>query len=839
MTTPLRTRQLHDAWIVTPEYGPIPDRVVAAGGIPAQVPGVVHTDLLAAGLIEDPYVGLNERAQEWIGSTSWIYRTEFVWGDDERDERTDLHFHGLDTVATVLLNGEAVLFAQNQHRGYRVPVADRLRTGVNRLEVRFGAPVPEADRRSLELGYRPHVNHHPYNALRKMACSYGWDWGLDTATSGIWRPVALETWRTARFDSVSVSSLVEGTDGVVTVKVRLDRTGAETVKVRVSAAGASVDADVTGREAELTLRIGDVPLWWPHGYGDQPLVDLTVELRYGDGLLDVDERRIGFRTVRLDTEPDDAGTPFRIVVNDRAIAVKGVNWIPDDAFPSRVTKDRVGKRLQQAVDANVNLVRVWGGGIFESDDFYETADELGLLVWQDFLLACAAYSEEDPLRSEIEAEARENVARLSSHAALVVLNGNNENTWGYEDWGWKPRLEGKTWGAYYYDTLFPSIVNELAPHVGYTPGSPFSPDTSRAPNDPEHGTVHIWDLWNQKDYPHYRDYRPRFVAEFGWQGPPTWSTLTRAITDQPITPESPAMLVHQKAAEGNVKLTDGLVHHLPLPNTMPEWHWAMSLNQAVAIRTAIGWFRSLQPRCMGTILWQLNDCWPAVSWAAIDGDGRRKPLWYAMRDAYSPRLVTVQPEGDRLEVAVVNDTADRWDATVTISRRALRGEVICESEATITVEPWGAVRVPIDNAVAAPGEPAGEFLVAAVDGRRGFWWFVEPRDLKRLTPSFAARAWRIHGGVQISVVAHTLVREVSVLADIVSPEAEADRMLVDLLPGEVGVFTVRCAAEIEPELFLDARVLRHLGQLVSDDGDDAESPSIGHPVLRDAVAAVD
>jgi beta-mannosidase len=429
-------------------------------------------------------------------------------------------------------------------------------------------------------------------------------------------------------------------------------------------------------------------------------------------------------------------------------------------------------------------------------------------------MACAAYSEDEPLRSEIEAEARENVARIGSHASLVILNGNNENTWGFEDWGWKPRLEGRTWGAYYYDELFPSIVEELAPHVGYTPGSPFSPDPSRAPNDPNHGTMHIWDLWNQKDYPHYRDYRPRFVSEFGWQGPPTWSTLTRAITDEPMTPESPAMLVHQKAAEGNVKLTDGLVNHLPLPNTMPEWHWAMSLNQAMAIRTAIGWFRSLQPRCMGTILWQLNDCWPAVSWAAIDGDGRLKPLWYAMRDAYAPRLVTVQPEGERLEVSVVNDTAEPWVGRVAITRRTLDGEVVAAAEASVTVEPWGSARVPVAHAVATSGEPQAEFLLAELDGQRAFWWFAEPRDLAPVVPAFDADARRTGDGVAVTVTARTVVRELSLLADKVSPKAEVDRMLVDLLPGDEVVFSVRCAPDVDPALFLDRGVLRHLGDLL-------------------------
>ena len=812
-TSRLRRRALHEGWTVSAGTGPVPDRVSSAAPVPAAVPGVVHTDLLAAGLIDDPYIGLNEKAQEWIGSTAWDYSVDFHW-DGEGGDRTDLAFLGLDTVATVVLNGETVLTSENQHRRYRVPVTDRLRQGANRLEVRFAAPVPEADRRSLELGYRPHVNHHPFNALRKMACSFGWDWGPDTSTSGIWRPVFLESWSTARFDTVSVSPTVEGADGVVTVRVQLDRTGSDALTVQATCSGVSAMAEVRGTTAEVRLRIPDAPLWWPRGYGEQPLADLTIDLLDRDEVLDTESRRIGFRTVELDTEPDEHGTPFRVVVNGRPVAVKGVNWIPDDAFPSRIPAERVRSRLEQAVDANVNLIRVWGGGLFETDDFYGIADELGLLVWQDFLLACAAYSEDDPLRREIEAEARENIARIGSHPALVVLNGNNENIWGHEDWGWKPRLQGKSWGALYYYELFPRIVEEIAPQVGYTPGSPFSPGGVAAPNDPEHGTMHIWDLWNQKDYPHYRDYRPRFVSEFGWQGPPAWSTLTRAVTDQPLTPESPGMLVHQKAAEGNVKLIDGLVPHLPLPDSMPEWHWAMSLNQAVAIRTAVEWFRSLQPRCMGTILWQLNDCWPVVSWAAIDGDGVRKPLWYAMRDAYEPRLITIQPEDGRLEVALVNDTGRPWDTTLRVSRRRFDGVELMATEVKVQVGGWDAVRVPVGSATADPADPAGEFLVAEAGDRRAFWWFTEPRASTSAPPKFDAEARATENGVEVTVSARSVLREVSILADVVSPSAEVDRMLVNLLPGEQAVFQIRCSGDVEPERFLDPLVLRSLGQLL-------------------------
>lgn len=808
----MKTRELHDDWTVEALDGPVPSDVRDRGAFPAAVPGVVHTDLITAGLLSDPYLGLAEKQQEWVGSTSWLYQSDFEWQPDGAS-RHDLRFAGLDTVATIRLNGHRILESENQHRSYRVDVTDTLVAGTNRLEVRFAAPVPEADRRSLELGYRPHVNHHPFNSIRKMACSYGWDWGIDTATSGIWKPVQLQSWSDARIVELVVLPDHDGTDGSVTVRATLDRVTEAPLTLRITVGGESAEAPVSGNEVAVAVTVPGAARWWPRGYGDQPTFELVAELRAESSILDERSRTIGFRSVTLDTTPDDAGTPFRIVVNGQPIAVKGVNWIPDDAFPGRIERSRMFERLGQAADANINLLRVWGGGLFESDDFYDAADQLGLLVWQDFLLACAAYSEEEPMRSEIEAEARENVARLGSHPSLVVLNGNNENLWGFADWGWQPRLEGRSWGELYYRTMFPAIVAELAPHVGYTPGSPFSPDASADPNDPQHGTMHIWDLWNQKDYPHYRDYRPRFVSEFGWQGPPTWSTLTESLSDSPLTPESPGMLVHQKADNGNVKLTDGLVAHLPLPNVMQDWHWAMSLNQAVAIRTAVEWFRSLQPHCTGTILWQLNDCWPVVSWAAIDGYGRLKPLWYAVRDAYAPRLLTIQPTDSGLRLVAVNDSADDWHATAKVERTSFDGTPLASEDIEFTVPAFATRGVDLAASISRPGEPAREVLVATAGEHRGLWWFAEARDSELAPPLWDASAVRVDRGVEVRVVARSLIRDVALLADVVAADATVDRMLVTLLPGEEAVFTVETKWSGDPHRFVENDVLRSMNDL--------------------------
>jgi beta-mannosidase len=806
------------AWTIEPTGAAVPHTIRDAGPITASVPGAVHTDLLTSGLIPDPYVDENEKTQSWIGLTDWTYRTTVRWDPDGSD-RQELVFEGIDTIARIRLAGEEIAATRNMHRSYRIDVTGRLAPGDNALEVRISSPIKSADAASLALGYRPHTNHHPYNAIRKMACSFGWDWGIDTSTSALWKPVSLETWSEVRFAGVAVAGdVIDGTPrlrvtaDVATAPARADGLALE---VLVKVAGIETRAPVIDGAAILDLDVDGAALWWPRGYGAAVLHDAHITLLHGERVLDQRHHRVGFRSVEARTTHDEAGVGFVMVVNGQNVHVRGANWIPDDAFLHRVDRARYARRLTQAEFANINLIRVWGGGIYESEDFYTECDERGILTWQDFLLACAAYAEDEPLWSEIEAEAREAIVRISAHPSLVVLNGNNENNWGFQDWDWNKRLDGRTWGAGYYYDLFPSLVAELAPHVAYTPGSPFTPDPDAPQNDPDRGTAHVWDLWNEKDWTHYRDQRPRFVSEFGWQGPPTWSTLTQAIHDDPLTPESPGMLVHQKAIKGNDKLTDGLTAHFPLPNTMEDWHWAMSLNQAIAVRTAIEWYRSLTPHCMGTIVWQLNDCWPVTSWAAIDGYERPKPLLYALKQAHADRLVTIQPAGDDLRICLVNDSPTPWMGVLELERRTFAGELLQSEKKDVDVSSGSAISISASTGIAIPKIAAGEFVVARLGADRALWFFAEYRA-SHLLPADLSVASRIEGDDWIvSVKASTLVRELTLQADRIAPGAVADCALETLLPGETVDIRVAGAAGVEPARFAEAIILRCANDLVA------------------------
>jgi beta-mannosidase len=825
---------LHDGWLLSATTGPVPAHI-AGRTVPAQVPGSTHLDLLAAGLIPDPYLDRAEQELAWAHRTGWRYALRFDAPALVLDERADLAFDGLDTVATIELNGHVLGATANMHRSYRFDAREALRAGANELVVSFRSALEYAEQVQRGLGRRSRDYPHPFNMVRKMACSFGWDWGPDLQTAGIWKPVRLERWTTARLARVRpLATVTDDGIGRIEVHAGIERAGTaddRELVLAVRADGREVRAEVPAREtsAMVTIEIPDVALWWPDGYGDQPLYDLVVELRDGAGAkLDAATRRIGFRTVIVDVTPDEIGTPFTVVVNGKPVFVKGANWIPDDHFLTRITRDRLARRVDQAIGAHINLLRVWGGGIYETEDFYGVCDERGMLVWQDFPFACAAYPEEEPLLSEVEAEARENVARLASHPSLAMWNGANECMWGYCDWGWRDELGERTWGYGYYTELLPRIVAELDPTRFYAANSPYSPSLPLDqvhPNDGNHGTRHEWRVWNAAGYTAYREHVPRFCSEFGFQAPPTWATLQRWIHDEPLTTASPAFLLHQKAEDGNGKLDRGFAPHLPRPATFADWHWTTQLNQARAVVFAIEHFRSWWPRTAGAIVWQLNDCWPVTSWSAVDGDERPKPLWYALRHACAPRLLTIQPRDGRSVLIAVNDTDTVWTGTVRAERQSFDADVKDATAIELDVAPRSVARLDLPGSLLKPTDPKREILVAASGVARAVHPFLEDLELGYEPRALTAGATAVERGYRVDVRATSFVRDVAVFADRLAPDAEVDEMLVTLLAGETHSFFVRTAARLDPARLTGPPVLRTANDLCR--------PGAPHPAVAD------
>ena len=867
----LRLARVHDrSRGVTHDLSDVPDGLVGRD-VPATVPGCAHTDLLAAGLIDDPYLADNELRLLWTGRCDWTYARAFDAPPDLAGRRhVELCFDGLDTVATVLLNGAEVGRTRNMHRRYRLDVAGAIRPGSNDLEVRFGAPLPAMWDKQAEVGELPRAGggrnpSQPHNMLRKMSCNTGWDWGPVVPTAGIWRGVRLEAWGDARLGDVR-PAVVEATASRAVLEVAVDVAGdaADGSRVRATlrppGGGEAVQSEIANPQSQIANLRFDVPdpqRWWPAGHGAQPLYTLRVELLGGvggDAVLDSRECRVGLRTVALDADADADGDDFpadglglgsrmRLVVNGEPVYCRGADWIPDDCFPSRLTAGRVRARVAQAAGANMNMIRVWGGGLYESHDFYDACDDLGVMVWQDFTMACAAYPEDDDTAAEVEAEARDNVSRLARHPSLALWNGNNENLWGWADWKyggktWPEFIGGRGWGLRYYFGTFPAAVADLAPATPYWPGSPgsgrdrasFDGPGAPHPNANEHGNRHVWNVWHGPGhYLNYLGHYPRFCSEFGFHGPPCWPTVERSTPPDQRRWDSPVLRLHNKNGlsdlgdgqdKANVRMADDFDPPPPgLGEAFDDWLYLSQVVQARALSAGVGWFRCLFPYNGGSLFWQLNDCWPCPSWSAVDGDGRAKPLLHAARRFFAPRVVNLGPRRPTEGVAgwgvdpgplrayLHNDSPDRWPAVLRLRLMGYGGGVIAEHSRVLDVAPRSAAHIDVPDAW--PRRPDA-FVVAEADGgERAFWWFAPDKDAPMPAPRFTADV--ADGGRSVTVRAETLLRDVCLFADRLHADAAASDACVTLLPGESFTFEIDTPVPLDAAALVRPPVLRCVG----------------------------
>lgn len=820
---PLVRLPLHTGWTVRPLDG-------SGEHLSATVPGCVHTDLLDAGRIPDPFHALNELEVGWVGRTGWRYETVFRLDSGiQPDERVELVCDGLDTSATVRLNGVEVATVCNMHVRHRFDIAPLVREGENTLVIDFEAPMDLIERLAREHGELPHEGAgsnppHPHNAARKMACAFGWDWGPVLPSVGIWRPIAIERWSQARLgDTRPLVTHADTHSAVIEVRPQIAFATDEAVAVvcELAAPDGRVVAEARtearrGHTAVLTLRVDTPQLWWPSGHGEQPLYALRTRL-IGDGQeLDARAERVGLRRVELIEEPDPARTPLgqgrtlHFRVNGRRIFCKGANWIPDDPFPSRITPARYRERVMQAKRANMNMLRVWGGGIYEDHAFYEACDELGIMVWQDFLCACSAYHEHEPYRSWFEAEARDNVSRLAGHASLVLWCGNNECLEAVPHWGPFKALRDDPsipWGLHYYYDMFPAIVAEIDPTRPFIPGSPFTPGEVDKPRIEHSGDVHIWDVWNGAgDAKRYLMHAPRFASEFGFHGPPTWPTLKRAIPADQRRYDSPAMVHHNKHAGGQPLANTRMADYFEPPAGFDDWLYLAQVVQARSLALGCEWFRALSPWCSGALYWQFNDLWPVSSWAAVDGEGRPKPLWFATRRFFRPRLLTIRPAAPMTDTNLPgpmaaylhNDHAETWSTRVLVERRDLSGGAIeTLLDRSVSIEPGDCLRLPLEEDAPDSGDRGDRFLVATAGPDRAFWFPRPDREILYPVPKLDFQLERDGERHELHIKAHSLVRDLCFFPDRIHDDATVSDQLMTLLPGDEATIWIRSPRPLE------------------------------------------
>ncbi len=650
--------------------------------IPATVPGCVHLDLLRAGLIEDPFLRDNEAACAWVSDSDWALARSF-----EVDAallalpHVVLRCEGLDTFATVLLNGVELGRADNMFRTWEFDVKTRLRPGANSIEVRFDSPTPLMTRRQEEhFLWHTGIGHHRIsggNWVRKEQCQFGWDWGPMLPTMGIWRSISLVAFE-ARVAGVAIAQKHRG--GAVELGLRPELEGnleGTSLDVGLSLRGATVDHSEGPPGNVLRLRVERPELWWPNGMGAQPLYELRVTLRDASGrVLDSLLRRVGLRTLELVRERDAWGESFCFAANGRRFFAKGANWIPADAFDARIENAGLRDLLESARDAHMNMVRVWGGGKYERDAFYDLCDELGLCVWQDFMFACSAYpAHEADFVDSVRQELRDNVRRLRHHACLALWCGNNELEQIPGCVGGQPGA--MDWADYcaLFDHLLPGVVAELDPGRPYWPSSCHNPIGDRSSafvNDPRWGDAHLWKVWHGREpFEWYRSSFHRFCSEFGFQSFPEPRSVAAFTIPGDRNIASHVMELHQRSPIGNSAIMDYALSWFRLPVGFDNTLWLSQIVQVLGIQYAVEHWRRNMPRCMGALYWQLNDCWPVASWSSIDHQHRWKALHYAARRFFAPLMLSTVEDlpGRRIDVFLNNDGADpcsglvRWTIT--------------------------------------------------------------------------------------------------------------------------------------------------------------------------------
>lgn len=657
----------------------------------AHVPGSVQLDLFNNKKVPQPFYRTNEKKYQWIDEENWIYYNTFQIDTVQLDHsKIFLNFKGLDTYAEVRLNGSVILESDNFFRSYRIDVKKLLRDGSNYLEIKLLSPIKIGLEKLKENGYLlPAVNDQSEVGglgdkkvsvfTRKAPYHYGWDWGPRFVTMGIWRPVEIDFVNNAELIDVyyqqkSVSA--ERANILTRVNIATYDYGDYQINVIDEETGKklssqSVTADIGEKEVNLSLSIDDPVLWWPNGYGSQHQYRFRINLLKNNKVIDSKVTKAGLRDIQLIREEDNHGKSFYFRVNGVPVFAKGANYIPNDNFLSRVSDKKYQYILKSAAAANMNMIRVWGGGIYENDVFYDLCDEYGLLVWQDFMYACSMYPGDDKFLENARLEAIENVSRLRNHASIALWCGNNEIDAAWCEWkencgwGWKEKYNQnqrkEIWKA--YDTLFhkilPEVIREYNPEADFWPSSPLADWGKPASYESNSGDMHYWGVWHGGEpFEQFEKVIPRFMSEYGFQSFPEFNTIKEFTLPGDWDIQSEVMLAHQRSPIGNQKIKDYMKLYYRVPDDFKDFLYVGQVLQAYGITKAIDAHRINKPVCMGSLYWQLNDCWPGASWSSIDYYGNWKALHYRVKDAFKPTHTAFLQKGNEVDVYIVNDNKD-------------------------------------------------------------------------------------------------------------------------------------------------------------------------------------
>ncbi|OKY85003.1 MAG: beta-mannosidase [Bacteroidales bacterium 52_46] len=682
---------------------------------PATVPGTVHTDLMANEIIEDPFFRLNERSVQWVDKEDWMYETHLVATPEEvAAQNQELVFNGLDTYATVYLNHERILQANNMHRTWRVNVKGILKEGDNLLEVFFDSPIkvdlPKYDQFDYTFNTGPDQaqNGGLFNKTlsifaRKAGYHYGWDWGPRLVTSGIWRPIELQTWSGERINNVQFiqKDVTAKRANLSTVVEVLADEAAPAAEITITADGKKVASKTVSLEkglnkVTLDYTIKNPRLWWSNGLGEPYLTKFATTLNVDGKKVETEDTRLGIRSLKLIHKTDDQGHCLYFELNGKPVFAKGACMVPMDNFLPRITTEKYLKHVTDAKDVNMNMIRIWGGGVYEDDRLYDFCDENGIMIWQDFMFACSTYPADSAFLANIRQEAIDNVRRLRNHCSIAVWCGNNECQDVYYGWGGRQKyykekgveeLTTKQFEDMYFRVL-PEVVEEYAGGVAYRPSSPFAFRTTAS--DGINGDDHYWGVWHGRDsIGHYNVKKARFFSEYGFQSFPEFESVKiYAPKESDWRYNSDAMMDHQRAGSyANGLIRDYMRDEYRVPEDFPTFLYVGGILQGDAIKTAFEAHRRDMPHCMGSLVWQHNDCWPVASWAARDYYGRWKAQQYFSKYALDDVLVSPLCTGDTLTISVINDRRNAVKGKMTLRVMDLKGNVVATKEVKHNAQP--------------------------------------------------------------------------------------------------------------------------------------------------------
>ena len=752
---------------------------------PATVPGNVHSDLLQNEIIEHPFIKDNEFNLQWISEADWEYKTRFEVEDQTlNNKHLELNFEGLDTYASVFLNDSLILQSNNAFRQYQVDVKPLLKKE-NELHIVFEKAATSEEKEKSNLNYSLPEGNRIFT--RKAQFQYGWDWGPKLNTSGIWRPVTLNAWNDLKIADVYFKQM-ELSDSIAKLVLDVDLNGSDKSNL-------TYDIYVNGKlnttytvldKPKMAIQINNPRRWWPHNLGEPYLYNFKVVVRKDKTILDSISVKKGLRTVELKTEKDSIGESFYFKVNDVPVYAKGANYIPQNSMQSHVTDAHYQNLLDDVVATNMNMLRVWGDGIYENDIFYDLCDEKGILVWQDFMFACAMYPGNDAFLKNVEQEAIDNVKRLRNHASIALWCGNNESSEGWHRWGWQANRSDtekeEIWENYLkvFDSILPKTVDQ------YTNSDYWESSPKYGRGNPKYkfeGDAHDWWIWHD-GYPfeHLEKNVPRFMSEFGFQSFPSYEAIKYINQNNTIEITSEAFKTHQKHSRGFELIREYMARDFPVPDNAEDYVYVSQLLQAYGITKGIEAQRRAKPYNMGTLFWQLNDCWPAVSWSSIDFFGNWKALHYQVKHSFENVLMSSEIINDNLNIVLINDGLVQESGTLYIQILDFYGkEIMSDSKDIIVDSNSSAIKYKM-NLEKYKINKNGVVVVSKFNNKLSYFFLVKPKDLELTQESIIKTITKTENGFQIVLTSSTLQKDVFLFCN---NKGHFSDNYFDLLPNEI------------------------------------------------------